>query len=145
MPHRTPRKVPPAPVAVRAYPLLSADLEKLIAAPDMLFEAGFAAFVAKLEEALRDEEQWIEQLGVAPLKEHRELHAEVLRLMHHARARNLAGDYGLARKVIQLLPQWFDGRLSGASLARTQASDTSTPTVSSRATTATRSEAPVLR
>jgi hemerythrin len=106
-----PREAQPVPTVARAFPRLYADLEELLAAPDTGFEAGFSAFVRQLEEAFRVEEEWIEDRAWATIKEHRELHAEVLSLMHHALARNLAGDYSLARKVIQLLPTWFNSHI----------------------------------
>ncbi len=108
--HSLPAKAQPVPSLSEWYPLMHADLERLLAAPDCCFEAGFGAFVSHLEEAFRIEEQSAEELGADSLKEHRQLHAEILRLMHHAQARNLACDYALSRKVIRLLPEWFNAR-----------------------------------
>lgn len=110
MTHSLPDKAQPVPSLSEWHPSLHADLERLLAAPDCCFEAGFGAFVMHLEEAFRIEEQSVEELGADSLKEHRRLHAEILWLMHHAQARNLACDYALARKVIRLLPEWFNAR-----------------------------------
>lgn len=122
------------PTVTEEYPLLFADLERLVAAPDCYFEAGFGSFVHQLEKAFRAEEEWIEAVEIvtdSSLKEHRELHAEVLRLMHHAQARNLVGDYSLARKVIKLLPEWFNAHVPNVDtplVARVQASPETKPT-----------------
>ncbi len=107
MKHAPPASAQPVPAIARGYPRLYADLEHLLAAPDHAFEAGFLAFVRELETVFRAEERWLEGAALEACKEHRELHAEVLRLLHQAQARSFAGDHALARKVIQLLPAWF--------------------------------------
>lgn len=101
------------PDAAKSLPALVADLERLVAAPNLYFEAGFCAFVQRLSQAFQAEELRLEEAGIASLKAHQLLHAEVIRLMLHAQARNLAGDYALARKVIRLLPEWFSMNLPG--------------------------------
>lgn len=112
-----PSRVEPVPTVSHGYPTLYADLERLVAAPDHWFEAGFKSFVQKLEEAFRAEEAWMEEHSLEDLKEHRELHGEVLALMHHAQARIMAGDVALARKVIRLLPTWFNTHIPHVDLA----------------------------
>jgi hypothetical protein len=91
----------------RQYPIVHADLERLVAAPDCYFEAGFAAFVQRLSHAFQAEEQRLQGSGSASLMSYCALHAEVIRLMHHAQSRNMGGDYALARKIIGLLPGWL--------------------------------------
>jgi hypothetical protein len=103
-----PRDAKPVPTVAHGYPMLYADLELLLGASDAGFEAGFLAFVRQLEAVFRAEERWMEAAALDACKEHRELHAEVLRLLHQAQARSFQGDHALARKVIQLLPAWFD-------------------------------------
>jgi hemerythrin len=102
-----PRHAQPVPAIAHGYPRLYANLEQLLEAPDPGFEAGFMAFVRELETVFHAEERWLEAAAQGACKEHRELHAEVLSLLHQAQARGFEGDYALARKVIQLLPAWF--------------------------------------
>lgn len=105
-----PRTAQPVPAIAHGYPRLYADLAHLLSAPDTAFEAGFMAFVRELETVFRNEERWLEEAALDACKEHRELHAEVLGLLHQAQARSFEGDHALARKVIQLLPAWFDNK-----------------------------------
>ena len=132
--HRAKGQLQRVPDAAKILPVLIADLERLVAAPNLYFEAGFRAFVQRLSQAFQAEELRLEESGITSLKAHQVLHAEVMALMLHAQARNLAGDYALARKVIRLLPEWFSMNLPGmdwpASPHLATAQGTSAPTPS---------------
>jgi hemerythrin len=89
------------------HPAFFAELNKLASVPDGEFAIHFDLFVSNLESDLRAEEQWMENIDFAALKEHRALHAEALGVLHRAQARAMAGDVALARRVVELLPEWF--------------------------------------
>ena len=93
---------------LRGDPVPLADhLQRLIAAPESQFEAGFSAFVIELEQALNEELASCSKTDAESLARHRDLHCEILRLLGHARERMLEGDDTLARKVMGLLPKWL--------------------------------------
>lgn len=89
------------------HPAFFAQLNELSALPDGVFALHFDRFVSNFESDLRAEEQWMEDIEFASLKEHRALHAEALTVLHQAQARSMVGDVRLARRVIELLPEWF--------------------------------------
>lgn len=89
------------------HPAFFAELSKLAAMPDGQFIIHFDIFVSNFERDLRAEEQWMEDIDFASIKEHRASHAEALGLMHKAQARAMGGDVVLARRITQLLPEWF--------------------------------------
>lgn len=89
------------------HPVFFAELRKLASMPDGEFGTHFDLFVAGLENDFRTEEQWMEDIAFVSLKEHRAQHADLLSALHRAQARIFAGDIGLARRVLELLPEWF--------------------------------------
>lgn len=89
------------------HPAFFAELGKLASMPDDQFITHFDLFVSHFEKDLRAEEQWMEGIHFASIKEHRGLHAEVLGLLHKAQARGMVGDVSLARRITALLPEWF--------------------------------------
>lgn len=89
------------------HPAFFAELGKLASMPDGQFIIHFDLFVSNFDKDLRAEEQWMEEIDFASIKEHRALHAEALGLLHKAQARAMAGDIELARRMTALLPEWF--------------------------------------
>ncbi len=89
------------------HPVFFAELRKLASMPDGEFEIYFNLFIAKLESDFRTEEQWMEDIGFASLREHRAQHAEALSVLHQVQALAFTGDVRLARRVLELLPEWF--------------------------------------
>lgn len=89
------------------HPAFFAELNRLASMPDGEFVIHFNLFVATLEGDLRAEEQWMEDIDFASIKEHRALHAEALGVLHKAQARAMTGDIGLARRAVELLPEWL--------------------------------------
>jgi hemerythrin len=89
------------------HPAFFAELAKLASMPDDQFIVHFDLFVSNFEKDLRAEEQWMEDISFASIKEHRGLHAEALGLLHKAQARAMIGDVELARRITALLPEWF--------------------------------------
>jgi hemerythrin len=77
-------------------------------ADDQSFLPRFRALTAVLEETFATEESWMEEVDYPAAKSHREQHARVLSGMHHVHCSLLAGDVGVARKVVAcLLPDWL--------------------------------------
>lgn len=89
------------------HPAFFAELDKLASMPDGEFAIHFNLFVSQFESDLHAEEQWMENIDFASLKEHRALHAEALGVLHRAQSRAMAGDVRLARRAIERLPEWF--------------------------------------
>jgi len=99
------------------HPLLFAELADLAAVADTQFKIRFRNFVAELEHDFSREEQFMEENRFASLKEHRQAHAELLRLLHHAQERLETDEYKLARKIVGLLPHWFIYHMTTMDLA----------------------------
>lgn len=99
------------------YPTLFSCIDTLAESDDAHFTHRFAHFVADLERDFLMEEKWMEDLGFFSLREHREQHAELLRLLHHAQARVADGDFKLGRKIVALLPPWFTHHISAMDLS----------------------------
>ncbi len=93
------------------------ELEHLASAPDREFGVGFSTLITKLEQDFREEEALMEEIEFPALQSHREQHARVLSALHHAVPEVMQGDYGSARKAIELLPQWFRFHLSTMDMA----------------------------
>jgi hemerythrin-like metal-binding protein len=89
------------------YPALFARIDSLALADDVEFAARFPELVGDLERDFAREEEWMERSGFIGLRSHREHHAELLRLLHHAQSRVLDGDCKLGRKIASLLSPWF--------------------------------------
>jgi hemerythrin len=98
--------------ASQLHPACFAELARLPSMPDGEFVISFDLFVATLEGDLRVEEQWMEDIDFPAIKEHRALHAEVLGVLHKAQARAMAGDLALARRAVELLPEWLADHVS---------------------------------
>ena len=90
-----------------AHKALIEELARLQFAPALEFSKGFSALVDELERDFRDEERLMEAIEFPALQSHREQHARVLGALHHLAPEVMRGDYESARKVIELLPQWF--------------------------------------
>jgi hemerythrin len=93
--------------AAQLHPTFFAALDQLPSMSDGEFVIQFDLFVSNLEGDLRAEEQWMEEIAFPGLKEHRALHAEVLGVLHKGQARAMAGDLTLARRAVELLPEWL--------------------------------------
>lgn len=89
------------------YPQLFLELDAMADATDAQFCVRYPQFVAELERDFANEEQWMSELEMRALQEHRAEHAQLLRLLHHAQSRVLAGDCHLGRKILPLLTPWF--------------------------------------
>ena len=89
------------------HPAFFAELDRLFLMPDGEFAIHFELFVSTLEADLRTEEQWMEDINFPSIREHRALHADALSVLHKAQARAMAGDLRLARRAVELLPDWF--------------------------------------
>jgi hemerythrin-like metal-binding protein len=82
-------------------------MERLSRTPDDRFADGFNALVANIEASFRDEESAMEALNYPALRSHREQHARALSALHHAQPQIEAGDIGLGREALELLPKWL--------------------------------------
>lgn len=98
--------------ASQLHPAFFAELDRLPSMSDGEFVIHFNLFVSNLEGDLRAEEQWMEEIAFPSLREHRALHAEVLGVLHKAQARAMAGDLALARRAVELLPEWIADHMS---------------------------------
>jgi len=90
-------------------------LDAALTSDDNAFLPRFRVLVAVLEDAFATEESWMEDVDYPATRRHREQHARVLSGMHHVHCSLMAGDIGVARKVVAcLLPDWL--KLHGATL-----------------------------
>lgn len=90
-----------------------AGLDELSSRRDDEFCGAYGEFAAKVEQAFRQEEQWMEESEYAALKTHQEEHARVLGALHSIHPQVMAGELETARKIVDhLLPQWFSFHLS---------------------------------
>lgn len=87
-------------------------LARLATVPDSEFGAGLHALIAEIERLFREEEALMEGIDFPALQSHREQHARVLSALHHVVPDVMRGDCSSARKVIELMPQWFLFHLS---------------------------------
>jgi hemerythrin len=78
----------------------------LAASPDERFAAGFAALIAGLEYAFRQEEDTMERIGL-PLSQHRARHGQLLAALAHSERRVAAGDLAAGRMTLQLAQEWY--------------------------------------
>lgn len=81
-------------------------MARLAATEDARFPSGFAALVAALEYAFRQEEELMDDLGLA-LPEHREQHAALLTALQRCEQRVAGGDIAAGRAVLRLACAWF--------------------------------------
>jgi hemerythrin-like metal-binding protein len=86
---------------------MTEQMERLSRTPDDQFADGFNTLVANLESSFRDEESAMEALNYPALRSHREQHARALSALHHAQPHIEAGDIGLGREALELLPKWL--------------------------------------
>lgn len=85
----------------------SALLAKVQAAqrePDPDFPVAFTRLVAAIEAAFRHEETLMETIGFPGVREQRRDNALLLNALHHAAPRVEAGDIGIGREVVAVLP-----------------------------------------
>lgn len=83
-------------------------LDELSCSVDSNFGAKYAAFVGKIEQAFREEEEWMEAIDFPALDNHQEQHARVLGALHNVHSKVMFGDLTLGRHVVdELLPQWL--------------------------------------
>lgn len=88
-------------------------LNEVSSRKDREFSAGYGAFVTKVEQIFRQEEQWMEDIDFPVSKAHQEQHARVLGALHHVHSRLMSGELGVGREVVdQLLPEWFAFHIS---------------------------------
>lgn len=83
------------------------ELANLVTVPDREFGAGLFALISDMERDFREEEELMEEIDFPAIQTHREQHARVLSALHHVIPDVMQGDCMSARKVIELLPQWF--------------------------------------
>ena len=92
---------------------LFSALDALSCSNDNDFGSRYAAFVAKMEQAFREEEEWMDALDYSSFISHQEQHARVLGVLHHAHALIMDGDLAIGRQVVEdLLPQWLSFHIS---------------------------------
>lgn len=83
-------------------------LNEAAASEDPEFSSSYGTLVSKVENAFRQEERWMEEVGFPMLNVCQEQHARVLGALHNVHCRVMDGDLGLGREVVdQLLPRWF--------------------------------------
>jgi hypothetical protein len=117
--------------------MLCRRIAEIAAGPDDMVAHGFAALVAAVEAAFRQEELIMETLGYVRLHEQREENAVVLSALHHVLPDVERGDHMLGRQLLTAL----DGvlalhRLSG-NLALTVAAQPADARARGRAARAT--------
>jgi methyl-accepting chemotaxis protein len=96
-----------APDIDHAHQAFIAQLEQLLSAPDDAFEGGLYGLITAMETDFRQEEALMEEIDFPGIRMHREQHARVLSALHHVVPQVMQGDHAAARKVIELIPQWF--------------------------------------
>ena len=96
-----------APDIDRAHQAFIDQLGQLLSAPDDTFESGLYALINAMEMDFRQEETLMEEIDFPGIRMHREQHARVLGALHHVVPQVMQGDHAQARKVIELIPQWF--------------------------------------
>lgn len=83
-------------------------LDKISSSSDREFCAGYLAFIERIEQIFRQEDQLMDEIDFPGFKSHQEQHARVLGALHNTFACVMDGDLALGRNVVTvLLPQWF--------------------------------------
>ena len=95
------------PVMDDAHKAFVETLGFLQTAPDHEFAVELFAMIARLERDFRKEETLMEQVDYSGLPNHREQHARVLGALHNLVPAVMREEFEQARKVIDLLAQWF--------------------------------------
>lgn len=96
-----------APDIDHAHQAFIAQLAQLLSAPDAAFESGLYALIVAMESDFRQEEALMEDIDFPGIRMHREQHARVLSALHHVVPQVMQGDHAQARRVVELIPQWF--------------------------------------
>jgi hemerythrin len=96
-----------APEIDHAHQALIGRLGQLLSAPDDAFESGLYALIVAMETDFRQEEALMEEIDFPGIRMHREQHARVLSALHHVVPQVMQGNHAPARKVLELIPQWF--------------------------------------
>lgn len=86
-----------------AHKALFDQMQLLLRGSDGELDAGLLPLSDRLERDFREEETLMEALDFPGIKNHRAEHARVLSALHHLEP----GDAGAARKVLELMAQWF--------------------------------------
>lgn len=79
------------------------------------FVAAYDAFVEHTEAHFAQENRWMEAVNFPAC--HRGEHERVLAVLRDIRKRVASGDMFLARRLVDELPQWFDGHTNGMDAA----------------------------
>ncbi|ATE58963.1 hemerythrin domain-containing protein [Thauera sinica] len=79
------------------------------------FLAAYDAFVEHTEAHFAQENRWMEAVNFPAC--HRGEHERVLAVLRDIRKRAAGGDMFLARRLVEELPQWFDGHTNGMDAA----------------------------
>ena len=96
-----------APEIDHAHQAFIAQLAQLLSAADDAFERGLYALIGAMEADFRQEEALMEDIDFPGIRMHREQHARVLSALHHVVPQVMQGDHAQARRVVELIPQWF--------------------------------------
>jgi acetoacetyl-CoA reductase len=96
-----------APDIDQAHQAFIAQLAQLLSASDDAFERGLYALIVAMESDFRQEEALMEAIDFPGIRMHREQHARVLSALHHVVPQVMQGDHAQARRVVELIPQWF--------------------------------------
>ncbi|TDK68583.1 bacteriohemerythrin [Sapientia aquatica] len=89
-----------------AHKLFLDQLVSLADAPDSELVNLLPPLIAGMESDFYQEEALMEKVNYPEIKVHREQHARVLSALHNAMPDVLRNDFALARKALELLPQW---------------------------------------
>lgn len=83
-------------------------LDMLATSSNEEFRERYESFVNQIEQAFREEEQWMEEIDFPALRHHREQHARVLGALHNTHFHVMNGEIQQGREIVdRLLPQWF--------------------------------------
>lgn len=104
------------PAIDEAHKALFERLGQVAASPDDQFGAGFFGLLAAFERDFREEEQWMEEIGLPGLRKHRAEHARVLNSLRHVSALVLQGELESGRDVVRQLPHWLLNHLASMDL-----------------------------
>lgn len=83
---------------------LMAQVRAAASEPDERFPTAFARVVAAIEAAFRHEETLMETIGFPGIREQRRDNALLLNALHHAAPRVEAGELGIGRDALAVLP-----------------------------------------
>jgi len=95
------------PMMDDAHKAMIQEMANLMTASDSEFGSSLFSLIAEIERDFCGEEAMMEDINFPALQSHREQHARVLSALHHVVPEVMQGNCASARKVIELLPQWF--------------------------------------